>query len=80
MNHEAQQKLNTILNKDISSITESDRIFLKARIDYLTPEQRTTYLSTPQALSYRDLYKKAKEKGLKLKVGLKREELIALIG
>ena len=81
MNQEAQQKLNAILNKDISSVTQADRIFLKARMDYLTSQQREVYFKTEKKeLSYRELYAKAKEMGIKTRVGMKREELIALVG
>jgi hypothetical protein len=87
MNKEAQQKLNAILSKDISSVTQNDKIFLKARSDYLTTQQKELYLSEhkPQEInttapSYKDLFAIAKAKGLKVRVGIRKEDLMRLVG
>lgn len=46
MNKEAQQQLDAILAKDISSLTQVDLDFLTARKAYLTEEQLSNYFPT----------------------------------
>ena len=91
---DTQTKLDSILKKDISAILPSDIIFLKARISYLTPEQRQKYFGKnvmrvvdveddkkPQStgLSYAELKAKAKSLGITKVVGISKEELIEKI-
>jgi hypothetical protein len=45
MNPEAFEVLKTILIKTVEELTDADKGFLKARIAYLTSEQRTKYAS-----------------------------------
>jgi hypothetical protein len=48
MNPEAQAILDKITSKELSILTKDDIAFLKARIDYLTPEQLEKYDSVLQ--------------------------------
>jgi hypothetical protein len=43
MNKEFLEVLNEILAKEITAVTKSEIIFLRARRDYLTPEQLEKY-------------------------------------
>lgn len=43
MNESAQAKLKEITDKDISAITEPDKVFLRARYSYLTKKQKRVY-------------------------------------
>lgn len=86
MDKEAQQKLNAILSKDISAITQGDLVFLRARSYYLTEEQKRKYFAPEQKqevkkeLTYRELFTLARSMGHKIRVGIKKDDLIALVG
>lgn len=92
MNPEAQVKLDEILQKEAAALTDADVAFLKARKDYLTNDQRAAYNevlgeeSKPpkiKGLSYQELQAKAKELGLKIRVGIKKadlENMVAVAG
>lgn len=82
MNTEAQQLLNSILQKQLQDLTDDDKRFLRARQSYLNPIQLQTYkdflvVSKDYSeirlqVSYSDLLKQAKEmgyKGPKMKFG-----------
>ena len=85
MDPDSQKKFDRILAKDIGSLTPADMIFLRARRDYLTPEQQANYLEQPKEsrltvnMSYRELQVKAKELGLKFRVGMTKAELSKLV-
>ncbi len=92
---EWQDQLQYILNKDISSLTSSDIVFLRARQSYLTDEQRLYYDAilnyTPSEnlknkpkkennlLLFSELKNQAKERGIFVPKGTKLEELRALL-
>ena len=79
--------LQSILQKDISSLVASDIAFLKSRQSYLTEEQVILYSTlwgateTPviPSITYKELQAKARELGFKVKVGIKREDLELMI-
>ena len=83
MDPQSQKKFDDILAKDLSAITPSDIVFLRARRDYLTSAQQEKYLDTDGNLtvtmSYRQLQQKAKELGLKFRVGMTKAELSKLV-
>lgn len=94
LDNDTQTKLDSILAKDISAILPSDIIFLKARISYLTPEQRQKYFGKnvmrvvdveddkkpeSKGLSYAELKVKAKTLGIKKVVGISKESLLEKI-
>jgi hypothetical protein len=89
MNKDWTEVLQDILNKDVSSLTESDILFLKARSSYLTPEQLQTYASfftqEPQQKKedklarYREVVKLAKERGMVVPKGSKLEDIEGLL-
>lgn len=82
-----QTKFLAVLKKDVSALTSSDLVFLKARRDYLTPAQQEKYFGTnpdqPHKLivqmSYTELRAKAKELKLPFRVGMTKEELYKLV-
>jgi hypothetical protein len=84
-----QDTLQDILNKDLSSLTESDILFLKARSSYLTPEQLQTYASffgkpavvrkEDKLARYREVVKIAKERGMVVPKGSKLEDIEELL-
>jgi hypothetical protein len=55
MNPEASAEVTRILAKGADSVTDTDRAFLQARRDYLTPEQKLEFgLSEPEASATED--------------------------
>ena len=81
-----QEKLADLLRKDISSLTASDILFIRARQSYLTEEQLKIYgpmisnkapikLKEDKLAHYRELKKQATEKGIVVPKGTKIEEL-----
>lgn len=41
----SRRRLNEILKKEINSLTEADKVFLRARCTYLTQDQTGKYVS-----------------------------------
>ena len=82
MDSETQAFFDNILQKDITALTEGDIIFLRARRSYLNPEQEEKYkdfIKVEEKISYKTLMEHAKGLGLKVRVGLKREQLEQMI-
>ncbi len=66
MDEHSKEILARILLKDINTLTEYDRKFLKARADYLTDTEKELYFTEEkQELPYGELLAKAKENGYK---------------
>jgi len=89
-----QDTLRDILSKEISSLTERDKSFIRARRSYLTPEQAVYYdaiimnipttktdnsMKPTNQVSYKALIAKAKELGFKARAGMKRQEIQQMI-
>jgi len=88
MDNKSRLLLESIVKKDLNSLTVGEIIFIKARRDYLTPEQAEVFRSlweeikipvTEDRPSYKEIREKAKSLGIKLKVGMKREVIEELI-
>lgn len=82
MNIEAQELLTKILNKDVNDITKDDIGFLRARRFYIPEEYMAKvghFLTDTEEVSYKELQRQARERGFKVRVGLTREELLAMI-
>jgi len=78
MDEQSNLKLNSILSKHISSVTDTDRKFLTARSSYLTPEQTELYLNETKketTMKYEDLLQAVKDKGHHVPKRLPRVEL-----
>ena len=88
MDEDTQKYFENILKKEITALTTTEKEFLKARVSYLTPQQKTLYAEvlsgkpqTPppaprleRSRSYRALQARAKELGLKY-TAVSREDL-----
>ena len=82
----SQARFDKITAKGISSITDTDREFLRARESYLTEEQKVLYFGSKEKkpaddklARYRELMKQAKEMNLDVPKGMKLDQLALFI-
>jgi len=82
MNIEAQQYLNKILELTPGELNDMNVAFLRARAEYLTPEQRekfSQFLDPVKSTPMKELRAKAESLGLTPKFGISKSELEQLI-
>lgn len=86
LDEKSQKKLLDVTSREEKDLTIGDKLFLQARRDYLSEEQKRTYrgslaehvssVTVEKAVpSYRSLQKKALDLGAQTVVGVSREEL-----
>lgn len=79
MNKEAQEYLNSILALEPNCLNDSQVEFIKARVSYLSTEQKEKFGSifgtAPKQIPYKELKEIATKLGIKKVTGVSREKL-----